>query len=92
MKINCYEIKVDIDKILQGRDNYYIRYNEKPLYIVMNSRTRKAIKEQLPIIPSGRFPIYYEIPEILFDMHVAISEKLKDGEVDIVGGNFPHEI
>lgn len=84
MKINCYKIKIDMKEIQKGIDKFHCIHGERPSYIIMNWHTREEMMFDMMKFfePSGLSSIR-RIAKI-YDIPVAVSENLEDGEVDIV--------
>jgi hypothetical protein len=82
MRINdCYIKKVDL-KLLQDKVELYEMYNnKKPAYIIMNHKMFLNLSITNELLISNYAGDYVSK---LWDIPIAITNNLKDGEVDIV--------
>ena len=81
--MNIIENKISLETLRRAIVAYPNNYGRSPCYCVMSEETLKLIAETVNIVAKSVYDVNY-IPYI-FGVPVAKCEKLKLGEVEVVG-------
>ena len=82
MRINdCYVKKVDLELLRYNIERYEMYNNKRPDYIIMNHKMFLNLSISNELFVSKNEGNYVSK---LWDIPIAISNNLKDGEVDIL--------